>query len=130
MVMKVVTSLTNQRTRQRKTLGKLPMPIPSMQFKRTDKLYLKCKIKNDTPQPVDTRIEFWLGNRLIDSIGRDSVDHVTQVQEFIKPGKVLVLAKVFTVAERDINATITVGTLFNYTKTDHRNISLKVIDNE
>ena len=126
--MKVVTSLTNQRTRQRKTLGKLPQPIPSMEFKRTDKLYLKCKVKNDSPLPVDTRIEFWLGNRLIDSIGRDSVDHVTQVQKFISPGKSFVIAKVFTVAERDINATITVGTLFNYTKTDHRNISLKVID--
>ena len=126
--MKVVTSLTNQRTRQRKTLGKLPAPIPSMNFKRTDKLYLKCKVKNDSPLPVDTRIEFWLGNRLIDSIGRDSVDHVSQVQKFIQPNKVFVIAKVFTVAERDINATITVGTLFNYTKTDHRNISLKVID--
>ena len=126
--MKVVTSLTNQRTRQRKTLGKLPAPIPSMQFKRTDKLYLKCKIKNDTPKPVDTRIEFWLGNRLIDSVGRDSVDHVSQVQKFIPVGKTIVLAKVFTVAERDINATITVGTLFNYTKTDHRNIKLVVVD--
>ena len=126
--MKVVTSLTNQRTRQRKTLGKLPQPIPAMGFKRTDKLYLKCKVKNDTPQPVDTRVEFWLGNRLIDWIGRDSVDHLSQVQKFIKPGKSFVISKVFTVAERDINAMITVGTLFDYIATDHRNIQLVVVD--
>ena len=126
--MKVITSLTNQRTRQNKLLGKRPRPIPSMSFKRTDKLYLKCKIQNDTLKPVATRIEFWLGNRLIDSVGRDSVDHVSQKEVFIQPSGVLVLGKVFKVAERDINATITVGTLFNYTKTDHKNIALKVID--
>jgi len=125
-MMKVITSLQNRRTRERISLGKLPNPIPVMRYKKTDELYLKCKVTNFSLRTVDLRIEFWLGNRLIDSVGRDSVDHVSQVQKFVKQFKSVVLGKFFTVADRDDNATITVGTLFDYTKTDHRNIRIEL----
>lgn len=127
-MMTVSTSLQNRRIRERKQLGKPPKPIPKMQYKKTDELYLKCKVTNYSLKPVDLRIEFWLGNRLIDSIGRDSVDHVSQVQKFVKPFRSVVLGKFFTVAERDQDAMITVGTLFDYTKTDHRNIKLELTE--
>lgn len=127
-MMNVSTSLRNQRTRERKQLGKLPKPIPKTQYKKTDELYLKCKVTNYSLSTVDLRIEFWLGNRLIDSVGRDSIDHISQVQKFVKPFRSVVLGKVFTVAERDEDAMITVATLFDYTKTDHRNIKIELIE--
>lgn len=119
----VVTSLKNNRTGERKLLGKLPN-IPSLHFKRGDKMVLKIKIVNDTDKPVATRIEFWVGNRLYGSRGRDSVDHLSQKEWFIESGEVGVLKRIFVIAERDLNATITVGVLYDYTKTDHRNIKL------
>ena len=124
VTMEVITSLKNLRTGERKLLGKLPRAIPQMHFKRGDKFVLKVRIDNDTDKDVDTRVEFWVGNRLYGSRGRDSVDHVSQTQWFIEALDFDVLKRIFIVAERDLNATITVGTLFNYKTTDHRNIKL------